>query len=217
MFFWPGSELTWGCFENTHRHTHARTHTNLPNENRQNTLFLMQGCGWMWCFSFTQEELRPHVTFLSPLLFLVFSRQEKRKADSVAEFCFFSPGRFVRSAVAVLDTPVLSNITTHPLSHRWHDSPPPHTHTHSFCPTRGVAPTSRYYFQSQISIVPCKADSYITQKRLRFQLRCSNKKREPNWTKPQRPACGCYYLYQANSWALEETVHNAALTGTEQL
>lgn len=200
-----------------HTQTHTCAHTHKLTEWKQTEHTLLDAGMWLnVMFSFTQEELRPHVTFLSPLLFLVFSRQEKRKADSVAEFCFFSPGRFVRSAVAVLDTPVLSNITTHPLSHRWHDSPPP-THTHSFCPTRGVAPTSRYYFQSQISIVPCKADSYITQKRLRFPLRCSNKKREPNWTKPQRPACGCYYLYQANSWALEETVHNAALTGTEQL
>lgn len=136
----------------THTDTHMRARTHKLTEWKQTEHTLLDAGMWLnVMFSFTQEELRPHVTFLSPLLFLVFSRQEKRKADSVAEFCFFSPGRFVRSAVAVLDTPVLSNITTHPLSHRWHDSSPPHTHTQLLSNTRSCTDVTLLFPEPNIN------------------------------------------------------------------
>lgn len=116
----------------THTDTHMRAHTQTYRMKTDRTHS-------SWCRDVVECDVFPshrrNSGHMSPFChlscFLSFPGRKREKQILLLSFVF-SPGRFVRSAVAVLDTPVLSNITTHPLM----ISPPPR-----FCPTRGVAPT----------------------------------------------------------------------------
>lgn len=111
------------------------------------------------------------------------------------------------STVKVLDTVTLPNTTTHThtgdiiiSTHRTHPAPVQHEEWHRRARRRDV--TAHYYFSSQISILHYKADSYITQRRLRFPLHCSNKKEKEKLqsrTEIKPKGWRACYLYQINS------------------